>query len=110
MDTQGIRKMIQKAGDGKTFPTRGQQVMVHYTGKLLNGKQFDSSHGRQPFTFPLGMGKVIRGWDEGVATMCLGETAVFQFAPEYGYGARGAPPDIPPNATLLFQVELLGMK
>lgn len=106
---QGVRKGIKKAGDGKTFPQRGQTVTVHYTGQLMNGQQFDSSVGRKPFTFKIGMGQVIRGWDEGVATMSLGEIAILQISPEYGYGARGAGSDIPPNATLMFQVELLGI-
>ena len=105
-----IQKQVQKQGDGRTYPQRGQTVTVHYTGKLTNGKQFDSSLNRQPFQFQIGVGQVIKGWDEGVATMSLGEQAIFQFSPEYGYGARGAPPDIPPNATLLFQVQLLSSR
>jgi FKBP-type peptidyl-prolyl cis-trans isomerase len=81
---------------------------VHYTGWLTNGTQFDSSVGDDPFEFTLGAGEVIRGWDEGVATMKKGEKSKFTLAPEYGYGADGAPPDIPPQATLVFEVELLG--
>lgn len=108
--SSGIQKQIQKQGDGRTFPQRGQTVTVHYTGKLTNGKQFDSSLTRgQPFRFQIGMGKVIKGWDEGVASMSLGEQAIFQFTPEYGYGSTGAPPDIPPNSVLLFQIHLLGI-
>lgn len=108
-EPEGPRKLIQIAGDGKTYPQRGQTVTVHYTGKLLDGTQFDSSQGRMPFKFQIGVGQVIRGWDEGVMTMSKGETAVFQFPPEFGYGSRGAPPDIPPNATLLFQIQLIDM-
>lgn len=106
---QGVRKGVKKAGDGKTFPKRGQTVTVHYIGQLMNGKQFDTSIGNKPFTFQLGVGQVIKGWDAGVATMSLGEIAIFQIAPEYGYGANGAGADIPPNSTLMFQVELLGI-
>ena len=109
MQNQGVQKQTQKPGDGKNFPKRGQSVTVHYTGKLMNGKQFDSSVGKQPFTFKIGMGQVIKGWDEGVAKMSLGETAILKISPEYGYGARGAGASIPPNSVLLFQVELLGI-
>ena len=107
MNNQGVQKQIQKSGDNKHFPKPGQLVTVHYTGKLLNGKQFDSSVGKQPFSFKIGMGQVIKGWDEGVATMSLGETSILRISPEYGYGARGAGGLIPPNSVLLFQVELL---
>jgi len=82
---------------------------VHYTGELIGGKQFDSSKGREPFSFTIGNGEVIRGWDEGVAKMSLGEIALLRISPEFGYGARGAGDDIPPNSPLLFQVELLGI-
>lgn len=92
----------------------GSNVLVHYTGWLFqNGQQgakFDSSHDRsQPFSFPLGAGHVIRGWDEGVAGMRVGGKRRLTIPPEMGYGARGAGGVIPPNATLLFEVELLGV-
>lgn len=86
----------------------GKRVKVHYTGWLTDGKKFDSSldHG-QPFQFILGVGRVIRGWDEGVAGMKVGGKRQLRIPPELGYGARGAGSDIPPNATLIFDVELL---
>lgn len=97
-------------GDGAS-PTRGQQVIVHYTGWLTDGTKFDSSVDRgQPFSFPLGMGRVIRGWDEGVATMKVGGKRKLTIPPEMGYGANGAGGVIPPNATLVFEVELLDLR
>jgi FK506-binding protein 1 len=104
---QPVQKFTQIQGDGRTFPRRGQRVTVHYTGELIGGKRFDTSVGRGPFVFTIGMGEVIKGWDQGVSQMSLGETALLKIRPEYGYGARGSPPDIPPNSTLIFQVELL---
>jgi len=92
-------------------PKPGQTAVVHYTGWLLDGTKFDSSKDRgQPFSFPLGQGRVIRGWDEGVATMRVGGTRRLTIPPELGYGARGAGGVIPPNATLAFEVELLDLK
>lgn len=92
----------------------GAHVVVHYTGWLwqdgVRGRKFDSSKDRgQPFAFPLGAGHVIRGWDEGFAGMRVGGTRSLLIPPELGYGARGAGGVIPPNATLLFEVELLGV-
>ena len=99
------------AGTGDTA-AKGQQVTVHYTGWLLvngaKGKKFDSSKDRgDPFVFPLGQGHVIKGWDEGVAGMMVGGKRLLTIPPEMGYGARGAGGVIPPNATLIFEVELL---
>ena len=89
----------------------GQQVIVHYTGWLTNGSKFDSSKDRNdPFEFSLGMRQVIGGWDEGVQGMKIGGTRKLTIPSELGYGARGAGGVIPPNATLVFEVELLGVK
>lgn len=95
------------AGTGATA-VAGKPISVHYTGWLTDGKKFDSSLDRgQPFTFPLGGGKVIKGWDEGVGGMKVGGKRQLRIPPELGYGARGAGGVIPPNATLIFDVELL---
>ena len=97
------------AGNGAEAAA-GQYVTVHYTGWLTDGTKFDSSKDRgQPFDFPLGAGHVIRGWDEGVQGMKVGGTRRLIIPAELGYGARGAGGVIPPNATLLFEVELLGV-
>ena len=85
----------------------GNKVSVNYRGTLENGKEFDTSYGRGPFSFPLGRGQVIKGWDEGVAGMKVGGKRKLIIPPDLAYGARGAGNVIPPNATLVFEVELL---
>ena len=93
-------------GDGDEAIS-GKTVTVNYTGTLVNGDQFDSSIGRAPFSFPLGAGRVIKGWDEGVAGMKVGGKRILTIPPELGYGSRGAGNVIPANATLIFEVDLL---
>ena len=110
----GLQYIDTQIGKGETAAS-GQQVTVHYTGWLYNnetqGDKFDSSKDRgTPFAFSLGAGMVIRGWDEGVAGMKIGGARTLIIPPELGYGARGAGGVIPPNATLKFDVELLGVK
>ncbi|MDP4004949.1 FKBP-type peptidyl-prolyl cis-trans isomerase [Methylobacterium sp. NEAU K] len=110
----GLKYQDEVVGTGPE-PKAGQQVTVQYTGWLdeggKKGKKFDSSRDRnQPFTFPLGAGQVIQGWDLGVATMKTGGKRTLIIPPALGYGARGAGGVIPPNATLIFDVELLGAK
>jgi FKBP-type peptidyl-prolyl cis-trans isomerase FkpA len=106
-----------KTGDGETAAA-GQNIIVHYTGWLYDpsqpenkGNKFDSSVDRgQPFVFPLGAGRVIQGWDQGFDGMQIGGKRILIIPPEMGYGERGAGADIPPNATLLFEVDLLGIQ
>jgi FKBP-type peptidyl-prolyl cis-trans isomerase len=105
--TSGLKYVEITEGDG-AIPTAGQKVYVHYTGTLENGNKFDSSRDRnQPFSFNLGVGQVIKGWDEGLSTMKVGGRRKLIIPAELGYGASGAGGVIPPNATLIFDVELL---
>jgi peptidylprolyl isomerase len=110
----GLSYEDTRPGEGAS-PAHGQTCVMHYTGWLwldgTKGEKFDSSLDRgRPFTFPIGQGQVIKGWDEGVATMKIGGQRTLLIPPELGYGARGAGGVIPPNATLLFEVELLGVQ
>jgi peptidylprolyl isomerase len=112
--SSGLQIIDTKAGTGAS-PRQGQTAVVHYTGWLYEngakGKKFDSSVDRgDPFEFPVGQGRVIKGWDEGVATMKIGGKRTLIVPAQLGYGARGAGGVIPPNATLMFDVELLGVK
>lgn len=103
----GLKYRDIKVGDGDS-PEKRQLVSVHYTGTLPNGKKFDSSLDRgEPFTFPVGAGRVIKGWDEGVATMKVGGKRELVIPAALAYGDRGVPGVIPPNSTLIFEVELL---
>merc|ERR1719370_2361720 len=106
----GVERETKTEGTGE-MPTQGSKVQVHYTGTLTNGKKFDSSRDRgKPFEFVLGQGQVIKGWDEGVAQMSRGQRAKLTCSADYAYGSRGFPCLIPPNSTLVFDVELLGWK
>lgn len=97
-------------GDGSTFPQRGDTLTVHYTGTLAsNGAHFDSSRGDEPLKFQVGFGNVIAGWDRGMRKLSLGERAILRIPANLGYGAKGAGRDIPPNADLIFDVELLAI-
>ncbi len=111
MPTPSGLQYIEVARGSGAEARAGQQVTVHYTGWLTNGTEFDGSRGRnQPFAFALGRGQVIRGWDEGVQGMRVGGQRRLIIPPELGYGARGAGGVIPPNATLIFDVELLDVR
>ncbi|GAX36973.1 FKBP-type peptidylprolyl isomerase [Nodularia sp. NIES-3585] len=106
----GLKYIELEEGTGAT-PESGQTVVVHYTGTLENGTKFDSSRDRNsPFEFKIGIGQVIKGWDEGLSTMKVGGRRQLIIPSDLGYGSRGAGGVIPPNATLLFDVELLGIK
>jgi peptidylprolyl isomerase len=106
----GLQYVDVKVGTGAS-PAKGQTAVVHYTGTLADGKKFDSSKDRgEPFSFAIGRGQVIKGWDEGVATMKVGGTRKLVIPPDLAYGARGAGGVIPPNATLTFEVELLEVR
>ncbi|KAI5894672.1 FK506-binding protein FKBP12 [Schizophyllum commune H4-8] len=107
----GVTVEVIQPGDGKTFPQKGQVVSIHYVGTLQDGTKFDSSRDRgTPFETAIGVGRVIKGWDEGVPQLSVGTTARLICTPDYAYGSRGFPPVIPPNATLTFEVELLSLQ
>ncbi|KAI2649861.1 Peptidyl-prolyl cis-trans isomerase FKBP1A [Labeo rohita] len=96
---------------GRTFPKKGQTVVVHYVGSLTDGRKFDSSRDRdKPFKFKIGKQEVIRGWEEGIAQMSVGQRAKLTCSPDFAYGNKGHPGIIPPNATLIFDVELLSLE
>ena len=109
MSATELKIEVLKSGTGET-PKRGQTVSVHYTGTFTDGKKFDSSVDRNdPFIFVLGQGQVIAGWDLGVAKMKVGDKVLMTIPPELAYGRDGYPGAIPPNSTLLFEVELLAI-
>lgn len=106
----GLTYVITKDGDGAQVKA-GDKVIVNYTGMLTNGAKFDSSLDRnEPFSFPVGAGMVIKGWDEGLQKLRVGDHAILTIPPSIGYGANGAGGVIPPNATLIFIIEVLGVK
>merc|ERR1711951_139331 len=106
----GVETEVLQQGDGATFPRPGQRVTCHYVLTLTDGKKVDSSKDRgEPFQFTIGRQEVIAGWDEGVAKMSKGQRAKLTISPDLGYGAGGVPGAIPPNSTLVFDVELLNV-
>jgi FKBP-type peptidyl-prolyl cis-trans isomerase len=107
----GLRYVVRAPGTGTTTPQVGQEIIAHYDGRLLDGTPFDSSYTRGvPFTFRLGTGAVIQGWDEGFASMKKGEKRTLIVPHWLGYGDRGSPPKIPGKATLIFEVELIDFR
>lgn len=113
-NSDGVKITILKEGTGEVAKA-GDMVAMNYTGKLINGTTFDSNidpkfNHVEPFVFALGVGQVIKGWDVGVAGMKVGEKRILEIQPDFGYGANGAGNVIPPNAVLIFEVELLEIK
>ncbi|XP_041356992.1 peptidyl-prolyl cis-trans isomerase FKBP1A-like [Gigantopelta aegis] len=107
----GVTVETIKPGDGQTFPKKGQTVVIHYIGSLENGTQFDSSRDRGvPFKFHLGKGEVIKGWEEGLKQMSVGQRAKLICPHNVAFGEKGHPGVIPPKATLVFDVELLRLE
>ncbi|KAJ7250173.1 peptidyl-prolyl cis-trans isomerase [Mycena haematopus] len=114
----GVTVEVTEQGDGTTFPKKNDTVVIHYDGYLEDtskpnnkGSKFDSSRDRnEPFKTEICVGKVIKGWDEGIPQLSKGSKATLTITPDYGYGARGFPPVIPANSTLIFEVELLEIK
>ena len=106
--TSGLHYIVTEEGTGSDTPKTGDSITAHYTGTLLNGTKFDSSHDRgEPFSFRVGLGQVIKGWDEAFQAMKKGEKRTLIIPSKLGYGTRGAGGSIPPNATLIFEVELI---
>lgn len=103
----GLKKKILKEGNAGVFPKVGDTVHVHYCGRFENGKIFDQTEGKDTFSFQLGTGQVISGWDEGVKTMTLGEKSTLTCPYQFAYGEKGYPGVIPPKSTLIFDVELV---
>ncbi|KAI8845027.1 FKBP-type peptidyl-prolyl cis-trans isomerase [Chytriomyces cf. hyalinus JEL632] len=107
----GVDVEVVMEGDGVTFPKKGDMVTIHYTGKLKDGTKFDSSVDRgSPYVTVIGVGKVIRGWDEGVPQLSKGAKGILRISADYAYGTRGFMSVIPPNAELMFEVELIDVK
>jgi FK506-binding protein 1 len=106
----GVKIETVIKGDGKTFPRVGDRITVHYEGTLQDGTVFDSTRKRgEPFTTVIGVGKVIRGWDEAMPRLSLGEKAILTVSSDDAYGPRGVPPLIPPNSDLRFDLELISV-
>ena len=108
--SSGLQYWDVKVGTGAEAAKEGSKVKVHYTGWLTSGKKFDSSVGSQPFEFTIGRGEVIKGWDEGIAGMKVGGKRQLRIPPNLAYGLDGHPPQIPPNSTLIFDVQLVSVK
>jgi FKBP-type peptidyl-prolyl cis-trans isomerase len=107
----GLRYVVRAPGTGTATPLPGQEIIAHYDGRLLDGTRFDSSYSSGvPLTFRLGTGAVIKGWDEGFASMKKGEKRTLIIPHWLGYGLKGSPPRIPPKATLIFEVELIDFR
>ncbi|KAF9449330.1 hypothetical protein P691DRAFT_728143 [Macrolepiota fuliginosa MF-IS2] len=107
----GVQRTTLRVGDKETRPTKGDRVVIHYIGRDERGKEFDNTYKRNmPFETEIGTGKVIRGWDEGIIRMTVGEKALLTISPELAYGSEGYPPMIYPNSTLTFEIELIEIK